>query len=195
VNGSSRTAMRAARTDVFASTTPPYHRDQRQCHPGRYHGQPAVEFKAWIPFSRMTMRTTPYFANRENVLGRSGVSRAMTQDPGNWGRRTVLSSGIAALADAAPCSRATRRAACRSPDCGCAGRTTSLWRSIFSEAAIQPARAARIRGTSPSRGAPPATISPISAGVPDTSANSPFGNADKYSGGIVRRILPRTTGG
>ena len=67
----------------------------------RYMASPRLSFSLGYQFSRMTVRTTPYFANRENVSGEAGIT-GNDQDPGNWGPPNLsFSSGIATLSDAA----------------------------------------------------------------------------------------------
>ena len=52
-------------------------------------------------YSRYSARTTPYFANRENISGEAGIT-GNNQDPLNWGPPSLsFSSGIAGLSDAA----------------------------------------------------------------------------------------------
>jgi len=53
-------------------------------------------------FTRQTLDTTPYFANRTNVSGEAGIT-GNNQEPANWGPpRLSFSSGIAGLTDALP---------------------------------------------------------------------------------------------
>jgi hypothetical protein len=55
-------------------------------------------------FSRLSVRTTPYFANRTNISGLAGIE-GNNQAAVNWGPPTlVFSSGIASLTDATPAS-------------------------------------------------------------------------------------------
>jgi len=50
-------------------------------------------------FSRLAVKDTPYFANRENISGHAGIM-GDNQDPGNWGPPSLsFSSGIAGLSD------------------------------------------------------------------------------------------------
>jgi len=52
-----------------------------------------------VQYSRESVRSTPYFANRENVSAAAGIS-GNDQDPANWGPPTlVFSSGILGLSD------------------------------------------------------------------------------------------------
>jgi len=67
----------------------------------RYMASQRVNFSLGYQFSRMTMRTTPYFANRENVSGAAGIA-GITRNRGIGGPPSLsFSSGIAALSDAA----------------------------------------------------------------------------------------------
>ena len=67
----------------------------------RYMASQRLNFSLGYQFSRLTMRTTPYFANRENVSGEAGIT-GNNQDPGNWGPPNLsFASGIAGISDAA----------------------------------------------------------------------------------------------
>jgi hypothetical protein len=51
-------------------------------------------------FSRLILRSLPYFANRENVSGQAGIT-GNNQEPQNWGPPSLsFSNGIAGLSDA-----------------------------------------------------------------------------------------------
>jgi hypothetical protein len=146
----------------------------------RYMASQRLNFSLGYQFSRMTMRTTPYFANRENVSGEAGIT-GNNQDPGNWGPPNLsFSSGIAALSDAA-------LSLTRNQTSGVS--FTGLWmrrphnitfgadfrRQQFNLLAQQNAR-----GTFTFTGAAAGSdFADFLLGVPDTSAIA-FGNADKY---------------
>jgi hypothetical protein len=67
----------------------------------RYMASQRLNFSLGYQFSRMTIRTTPFFANRENVSGEAGIT-GNNQEPGNWGPPNLsFSSGISTLSDAA----------------------------------------------------------------------------------------------
>lgn len=54
---------------------------------------------AGYQFSRLSIRTDPFFANRVNISGAAGI-RGNNQEPANWGPPTLaFSSGIAGLSD------------------------------------------------------------------------------------------------
>jgi hypothetical protein len=67
-----------------------------------------VALRLRYQFTRLTNRTTPYFANRANVSGDAGIA-GNDQDPINWGPPSlVFASGLAGLSDAAPAFTRTR---------------------------------------------------------------------------------------
>jgi hypothetical protein len=146
----------------------------------RYMASQRLNFSLGYQFSRMAMRTTPYFANRENVSGEAGIA-GNNQDPGNWGPPNLsFSSGIAALSDAA-------LSLTRNQTSGVS--FTGFWmrrphnltfggdyrRQQFNLLAQQNARGA-FTFTGAATGS---DFADFLLGVPDTSAIA-FGNADKY---------------
>ncbi len=146
----------------------------------RYMASQRLNFSLGYQFSRLSMRTTPYFANRENVSGEAGIT-GNNQDPGNWGPPNLsFSSGMAALSDAA-------LSLTRNQTSGVS--FTGLWmrrphnisfgadyrRQQFNLLAQQNAR-----GSFTFTGAATGNdFADFLLGVPDTSAIA-FGNADKY---------------
>jgi hypothetical protein len=53
-----------------------------------------------VQYSRMSSRTRPFFANRENISGEAGIT-GNNQDPINWGPPSLsFSTGISGLSDA-----------------------------------------------------------------------------------------------
>jgi hypothetical protein len=146
----------------------------------RYMASPILVFTLGYQFSRMTMRTTPYFANRENVSGEAGIT-GNDQDAGNWGPPNLsFSSGIAALSDAA--LSLTRNQT--------SGATfTGYWMrrphnlsfgADFRRQQFNLLGQQNARGTFTFTGAATGSdFADFLLGVPDTSAIA-FGNADKY---------------
>ena len=146
----------------------------------RYMASQQLNFSLGYQFSRLTMRTIPYFANRENVSGEAGIT-GNNQEPGNWGPPNLsFSSGIAGLSDAA-------LSLTRNQTSGVS--FTGLWmrrphnisfggdfrRQQFNLLAQQNAR-----GSFTFTGAATGNdFADFLLGVPDTSAIA-FGNADKY---------------
>ena len=146
----------------------------------RYMASQRLNFSLGYQFSRLSMRTTPYFANRENVSGEAGIT-GNNQEPGNWGPPNLsFSSGIAGLSDAA-------LSLTRNQTSGVS--FTGLWmrrphsitfgadfrRQQFNLLAQQNAR-----GSFTFTGAATGNdFADFLLGVPDTSAIA-FGNADKY---------------
>ena len=68
---------------------------------GRYRISPAAVFPFDVfQYSYQAVRTTPYFANRQNVSGEAGIT-GNDQTAANWGPPTLIfSNGIASLTDA-----------------------------------------------------------------------------------------------
>jgi hypothetical protein len=146
----------------------------------RYMASPRLNFSLGYQFSRMTMRTTPYFANRENVSGEAGIT-GNDQDPGNWGPPNLsFSSGIAALSDAA-------QSLTRNQTSGVS--FTGFWMHRphdISFGADSRRQQFNLLGQQNARGsftftgaATGSDFADFLLGVPDTSAIA-FGNADKY---------------
>ena len=64
-----------------------------------YRFNRSLSLNAGYRFSRLSMRVTPYWEDRENVSAAAGIS-GNNQDPMNWGPPTLnFSSGVAGLAD------------------------------------------------------------------------------------------------
>ena len=147
----------------------------------RYMASQRLNFSLGYQFSRMTMRTTPYFANRENVSGEAGIT-GNNQDPGNWGPPNLsFSSGIAALSDAALSLTRNQTSGVSFTGLLDAPAAQHHLRRRFPPAAIQPARRSRTRAAAFTfTGAATGNdFADFLLGVPDTSAIA-FGNADKY---------------
>ena len=146
----------------------------------RYMASQRLNFSLGYQFSRMAMRTTPYFANRQNVSGEAGIT-GNDQEPGNWGPPNLsFSSGIAALSDAA--LSLTRNQTNGVSFTGFWARRphnisfgADFRRQQFNLLGQQNAR-----GTFTFTGAAAGSdFADFLLGVPDTSAIA-FGNADKY---------------
>ncbi len=70
----------------------------------RYTFNPRLFGNLGYQFSRLSARTVPYFANRQNVSGDAGI-QGNNQEPVNWGPPGLnFAGGIAALSDARPSS-------------------------------------------------------------------------------------------
>ena len=146
----------------------------------RYMASQRLNFSLGYQFSRMTMRTTPYFANRENVSGEAGIT-GNNQEPGNWGPPNLsFSSGIATLSDAA-------LSLTRNQTSGVS--FTGFWMrrphnisfgADFRRQQFNLLTQQNARGTFTFTGAATGSdFADFLLGVPDTSAIA-FGNADKY---------------
>jgi hypothetical protein len=143
-------------------------------------------------FSRMAARTTPYFANRENVSGEAGIT-GNNQEPGNWGPPNLsFAGGMAGLSDAQQAFTRNQTSALS---------YSLLWihrphnvtiggdfrRLQFNTLAQQDARGSFAFTGAATQGsangaAVPGTGSDFAGfllGIPDTSSIA-FGNADKY---------------
>jgi len=146
----------------------------------RYMASQRLNFSLGYQFSRMTMRTTPYFANRQNVSGEAGIT-GNNQEPGNWGPPNLsFSSGIAGLSDAA-------LSLTRNQTSGVS--FTGLWMrrphnitfgADFRRQQFNLLGQQNARGNFTFTGAATGSdFADFLLGVPDTSAIA-FGNADKY---------------
>ncbi len=146
----------------------------------RYMASQRLNFSLGYQFSRMTMRTTPYFANRENVSGEAGIT-GNNQEPGNWGPPNLsFSSGIAGLSDAA-------LSLTRNQTSGMS--LTGFWMrrphnvtfgADFRRQQFNLLGQQNARGSFTFTGAAAGDdFADFLLGVPDTSAIA-FGNADKY---------------
>ncbi len=66
----------------------------------RHSLTPRLYLTLGAQFSRMSIQTTPFFANRQNISGLAGITGNL-QDPANWGPPALsFASGIASLSDA-----------------------------------------------------------------------------------------------
>ncbi len=133
-----------------------------------------------VQFSRQSVRSTPYFANRENVSAAAGIS-GNDQDPANWGPPTlVFSSGILGLTDVQNSLTRSQAATWSFESRWNRGRHniafgTDLRRQQFNYLSQQ-----NPRGTFTFTGAATGSdLSDFLQGIPDTSSLA-FGNADKY---------------
>ncbi len=133
-----------------------------------------------VQYSRESVRSTPYFANRENVSAAAGIS-GNDQDPANWGPPTlVFSSGILGLTDVQNSFNRNQTTTWSFDASWNRGRHniafgTDLRRQEFNYLAQQ-----NPRGTFTFTGAATGSdLADFFQGIPDTSSLA-FGNADKY---------------
>ena len=143
-------------------------------------------------FSRFALRSTPYFANRENVSVQAGIT-GNNQDPLNWGPPSLnFSRGIAGLSDAKQSLTRNQTGALSASGLWIRGpHNVSFggdWRKLqFNLLSQQDARGSfTFTGASTQasvNGVPMAGTGSDFAGfllgIPDTSSIA-FGNADKY---------------
>ncbi len=141
---------------------------------------PGLFLNMGYQFSRLSTKTTPYFANRTNISGAAGIE-GNNQAPVNWGPPTlVFSSGIQTLTDGLPASNHNQtNGESLSLEWNHRSHTVDIGadyrRQQFNYLTQQ-----NPRGTFTFTGA--ATGSDFGGfllGIPDTSAIA-FGNADKY---------------
>ncbi len=133
-----------------------------------------------VQYSRQAVRSTPYFANRENVSAAAGIF-GNDQDAANWGPPTlVFSSGILGLSDVQNSFNRNQTTTWTLDNSWNRGRHniafgTDLRRQEFNYLAQQ-----NPRGTFTFTGAATGSdFTDFLQGIPDTSSLA-FGNADKY---------------
>lgn len=133
-----------------------------------------------VQFNRLAARTTPYFANRQNVSGDAGIT-GNNQDPLNWGPPSLyFSSGIVSLSDAQQSfNRFETRAVSFSGYWSHSPHNLTFGgdykRQQFNYLGQQDARG-NFTFTGAAAGS---DFAGFLTGVPDTSSIA-FGNADKY---------------
>jgi hypothetical protein len=131
-------------------------------------------------FSRQAIRTTPFFANRENIAGAAGIA-GDNQDPVNWGPPNLnFASGIQALSDAAPSFTRNQTSGVSFGGLWNRGRHNFQFGSDFRRQQFNLLSQQDPRGTFGFTGnAAGYDFAGFLLGIPDTSAIA-FGNADKY---------------
>jgi hypothetical protein len=146
----------------------------------RHNLNPRLFFTLGFNFNRLVARTTPYFADRENVSGIDGIS-GNNQDAANWGPPALIfSSGISGLSDGQSSLTRSQTASVSGDGFWNRGRHnvtfgTALRKQQFNILAQQ-----NPRGTFTFTGAATGSdFADFLTGVPDASSVA-FGNADKY---------------
>ncbi len=131
-------------------------------------------------FSRLSMRTTPFFENRENVSGEAGIS-GNDQSPANWGPPTlVFSSGLASLTDAQSSFDRNQTDGVTYAMYASRNNHNILFGGGFRRQQFNYLSQQNPRGTFTFTGqATGSDFGGFLLGIPDTSAIA-FGNADKY---------------
>jgi hypothetical protein len=131
-------------------------------------------------FSRQTVRTTPFFEDRENIAGDAGVS-GDNQDPMNWGPPSlVFSSGIAGLSDAQAAFNRNQTSALSYSMLWSRGGHNVTFGGDFRRLEFNYLSQQDPRGIFTFTGAAAGyDFADFLLGIPDTSAVA-FGNADKY---------------
>jgi trimeric autotransporter adhesin len=141
---------------------------------------PGLFMNVGYQFSRLSYRTTPYFANRENISGLAGIE-GNDQTPINWGPPTLIfSSGLASLTDAVAASNHNQTDG-ESLSFQWTRRTHTVdVGGDYRRAQLNDATQQNPRGTLTFTGAATGSdFGDFLTGVPDT-ASIAFGNADKY---------------
>ena len=146
----------------------------------RYMASQRLNFSLGYQFSRMTLRTMPYFADRENVSGEAGIT-GNNQDPGNWGPPNLsFSSGIAGLSDAALSLTRNQTSGVSFTGFWLRRPHNISFGSDFRRQQFNLLAQQNARGSFTFTGAATGSdFADFLLGVPDTSAIA-FGNADKY---------------
>jgi trimeric autotransporter adhesin len=131
-------------------------------------------------FSRLASRSTPYFANRENVSGEAGIA-GNNQDALNWGPPSLaFSSGIAPLSDGQSSFDRNQTSALSPAMLWSRGRHNVSFGGDFRRQQFNYLSQQDPRGTFTFTGAATGTdFGGFLEGIPDTSSIA-FGNADKY---------------
>ncbi len=131
-------------------------------------------------FSRFSTRTTPYFANRQNISGDAGIS-GNDQEPTNWGPPTLtFSSGIAGLSDAQSAFNRNQTDGVSYAMFANRNDHNILFGGGFRRQQFNYLSQQDPRGTFTFTGAATGSdFADFLLGIPDTSSIA-FGNADKY---------------
>jgi hypothetical protein len=131
-------------------------------------------------YSYQSVRSTPYFANRENVSGEAGIT-GNDQSPADWGPPTLsFSNGIASLSDAINSFNRNQNAAWTYDSTWNHGRHNIQFGADYRRQEFNYLAQQNPRGTFVFTGAATGSaFGDFLAGVPDTSQLA-FGNADKY---------------
>lgn len=131
-------------------------------------------------FSRLAVRTTPFFEDRENISAEAGIS-GNNQDPMNWGPPSlVFASGIAGLSDAQAAFNRNQTSALSDSTLWSHGRHNVTFGGDFRRQEFNYLSQQNPRGTFTFTGAAAGyDFADFLLGIPDTSSIA-FGNADKY---------------
>ena len=131
-------------------------------------------------FSRYSVTTTPFFANRENISGQAGIT-GNNQAPINWGPPQLsFSSGIASLADAQD-SAVHNQTGAFTYDTYWSHRSHNVtWGADYKRQQFNNISQQNPRGSFYFNGAATGNdFQDFLLGIPDTSSIA-YGNADKY---------------
>jgi len=138
-------------------------------------------------YSRISLRTNPYFANRANVSAEAGVA-GNNQDPINWGPPALnFTSGITSLSDSLPSFTRNQSAGVSMDNLWNHGRHNISFgggyrrqeTNLFSQQDPRGQFTFTGAGTGLTPQQPGYDLADYLLGIPDTSSIA-FGNADKY---------------
>jgi hypothetical protein len=130
-------------------------------------------------FSRQAARTTPFFANRENVSGEAGIA-GNNQEAVNWGPPNLnFAGGIAGLTDAVPSSTRNQTSGITYSILWVRNSHTLTFGTDYRRQEFNVLSQQDPRGTFTFTGAAGSDFAGFLLGIPDTSSIA-FGNADKY---------------
>jgi hypothetical protein len=146
----------------------------------RHSFSPTLHLTLGYQFSRLSMRTTPYFANRENVSGEAGIS-GNNQEPLNWGPPSLnFAGGIAGLSDARQSLTHNQTSGVSLGMMSNRGRHNLSFGGDYRRQQFNDLSQQDARGTFTFTGAAAGSdFAGFLLGIPDTSSIA-FGNADKY---------------
>jgi len=130
--------------------------------------------------SRLAVRSTPFFENRQNVSGDAGIS-GNNQDPMNWGPPSlVFAGGITGLSDGQASHNRNQTSALSYSILWIHGRHDVTFGGDFRRLEFNYLSQQDPRGTFTFTGAATGyDLADFLLGIPDTSSIA-FGNADKY---------------
>ncbi|HYR85988.1 MAG TPA: carboxypeptidase regulatory-like domain-containing protein [Terriglobia bacterium] len=131
-------------------------------------------------FSRLSTRTTPYFANRLNVSGQAGIS-GNNQEPVNWGPPSLtFSGGIASLSDSQYAFNRNQTSSFSYSSFWNRGRHNITFGADYRRVQFNVLSQQDARGGFAFTGeAAGSDFADFLLGIPDTGSIA-FGNADKY---------------
>jgi outer membrane biosynthesis protein TonB len=146
----------------------------------RHAFTPRLYLTLGYQYSRLALRTTPFFEKRRNISGNAGIT-GNNQDPANWGPPALdFSSGISALGDAQHSFDRNQTSGVSVAMLWNHGRHNVAFGADFKRQQFNHLSQQDPRGTFTFTGtATGSDLAGFLLGIPDTSSIA-FGNADKY---------------